>query len=205
MPATFFRSAAASVGVTRTQVLRFGFIAIGLTFLALAATFVPAGSSLLVPGLLLGFVGGILFLFSDDELPRYAGLAIVAYFALVLVTFLASNGITVRFGDSSYFANDRPPAFLSAVFDYLVLGLPILFVAASTIAVWELGGPRWLLVGALAGFALVVVLTIALNPSLDGEAINPGGSQVIGPLFSLAALAGAAGAFWASRNAADIA
>lgn len=180
-------------------------MAIGLTFLALAATFVPAGSSLLIPGLLLGFIGGVLFLFSEEDLPRYAGLAIVGYFALVIVTFLASNGVTVRIGDSNYFANDQPPAFLTAVFEYLVLGLPILFVAASTIAVWELGGPRWLLIGALAGFALVVALTIILNPSLEGESVNPGGSQAIGPLFSLAALAGAAGAFWASRNAGELA
>lgn len=190
--------------MTRTKVLRLAYVCVGLTFLALAASFVPAGAALLGLGLLLGFVGGVLFLFSDDDLPRYAGFAIVGYFLLVFLAFVGSNGATIRIGDSQFFANDQPPAVLDAVFDYLVLGLPMLFVGAACVAAWETGLPRWVLVGALAGFVLVAILTAALNPSLQGDVTQYGGGAALAAVFSLTALVGAVGAFWAARNADQV-
>jgi hypothetical protein len=185
--------------VTRTRLLRVGYAALGLTFVALAATFSPVGQAFLALGLLVGFVGAGALMLSGDHLARWAGIAIVAYFLLCALAFIGSNGATIRVGDTIIFFNDAPSPFFDALFDYLVLGITFLFTAAALVAVWEVGAPRWLLVGATGGFVLLAILTVAITP--DAGSLDGGGeSRSLAALFALFALVGAAGAFWASAR-----
>lgn len=185
--------------VTRTGLLRTGYAALGLTFLAFAATFSPAAGILLGVGLLAGFVGAGVLAFSDEDLPKWAGISIVAYLLLCLVAFLASSGATIRIGGTSYFVNDSPPPLFDALADYLILGLPFLIAGAALVAVWEAGHPRWLVMGAAVGFVVVALLTLLFTPDTVAEDVA-GQNQGLAILFALAAVAGAIGSFWASAR-----
>src|SRR5687768_15782801 len=87
--------------VTRAAMLRAGCAALGLAFAALAATL--AVPTLILGGLALGFLAGILLAFSDDELPKWAGISLVAYFVLTALAFVATTPITIQRGGSNYY------------------------------------------------------------------------------------------------------
>jgi hypothetical protein len=183
--------------------LRSGYAALGVAFGALAGSIVVPG--LVLPGLALAFVAGILLAFSDDDMPKWAGISIVGYFLLTAILFLAATPITVNRGER-FFVNPAPPELANEVFLWLGLLSPLILAGAGIAAAWEREhAPRILLFGALAGFALVAILSIVLVP---GDT-DPGGARAQGSLlqmlFALSALAGAAGALWAASRPEDVA
>lgn len=153
--------------VTRLAVLRSGYATLGLAFLALAAS--VAVPSLVLPALLAALVGGILLAFSDDELPKWAGIVLVTYFALVLLAFLAATPITIDKGEG-YFVNSAPPALANDIVYWMGLLSPLILSGVGILAAWEREkAPRTLLIGALAGFLLVAGLTITLDTDVDPD------------------------------------
>lgn len=188
-----------SVGpsVTRLAVLRSGYVCFGLAFAALGASLIaPAGLALV---LLLGLSGGVLLAFSDDEMPKWAGLALLVYFVISLVAFLAATPVTVRLDFFKGFINSEPSSLASAVSRYLALALPVMLGGTAIAAAWEREvPPRALLVAAVGGFILVGILDVALVPSGQGSAQAQGG--LLKALFGVSALAGAVGAAWAAAR-----
>jgi len=183
--------------VTRVQVLRAGYAALGLAFLALA------WSPLLLAGLVIAFAGSILLLFSDDDMPKWSGLVLLLYYALLILSFLFSAPITFRGG--GFYLDPLQPALASLVQYYLGLAFPLILAATALTAAWERErGARFLLLGAALGFVLVAILTIALRPTGEkAEQLAQSARQqgaLVTILVALAALAGAAGAFWGAAR-----
>lgn len=193
--------------MTRPLVLRLGYGALGAAFLALTASVVAP--FLLPASLVLAFAGGLLLAWSDDDLPKWAGIALVAYFVISLVAFLAATPATIRLRGFSGFFNSEPSALARAVFDYLVLAMPLVLAGTATASVWEREWPpRLLLAGAVAGFILVGLLSVVLNPrdvsSIDVAQATAQANMLRG-LFSISAAAGAIGAFWATARPEEVA
>lgn len=187
--------------------LRLGYGAFGLAFAALGASFF-AGAALPL-ALVLGFLGGVLLAFSDDDLPKWAGLALVLYFLLSLAAFAAATPVTVRLEAWDGFVNSAPSPLAEAVFEYLVLAMPLMLGATAIVAAWEREWPpRVLLVAAVAGFVLVALLTILLVPrGTDSAAIAAATTQgrLLEGLFAVSAAAGAVGALWAAARPEEVA
>lgn len=202
----------------RVALLRAGYATLGLSLAAFGASLVVG--ALVFVGIVLGLVGGVLLALSGDDLPRWSGLSLVLYFLLTFGAFVAATPVTVRLEFFSGFLNDRPSPFASQVFDYLVLVLPVMIAATALAAAWEREWtPRLLLGGSVAGFALVIVLTLVLEPpgpELPEEGAEPEDpavaarraseaaeaaqmqSNLVRALMGVSAAAGSLGAFWAS-------
>jgi hypothetical protein len=174
--------------------LRAGYVAFGVAFLALAAAAYASGELVLL-ALAAGLAGGLLLALSKDDLPKGAGIAMLAYFALTVLAFAASTPITFGRG---YFVNDKPSAMFADVYYYVVLAYPIMLAATALAASWERElGPRALLACALAGSALWAVLNYVLVPH-GSEAQVETANALLQGLAALSALVGAAGAAWAT-------
>lgn len=198
--------------MTRLGALRLGYGAIGAAFAALAAsTFV---APLLFLGLLLALAGGFLLAFSDDDVPKWAGLALLAYFLVALLAFLAATPITIDRGDG-YFVNAAPPDLANKVTEYLVLFSPLMLGATAVAAAWEREHPpRFLLMGAVAGFVIVAALSLVLLPKVvdpsDPEGVSSAVAAarqqgaLLSTLFAVSAAAGAAGALWAATRPEEV-
>ena len=184
--------------VVRVAILRAAYAALALAFAALAASvYVP---SLLVPGLGLALLSGLLLALCGDDLPKWAGIALLAYFALTVLVFVAATPITIDKGDG-YFVNPQPLALAAEAFTWLSLAAPLMLAGAAALASWERELPsRSLLVGALAGFLLVGILSVLLVPGeLDADAARRQG-DIVKAIFAVSAAAGAAGAAWAAAR-----
>lgn len=200
--------------MTRLAVLRSGYAAFGLSILALAGSFVPALGWLILLSALVAVAGAILLVFSDDDIPRWAGIAFLAYAALTFVVFVAATPATIRFSFWNGFVNSEPHALWSALQAYLLLALPLMTAATALVAAWEREhGARILLAGAVAGILMVGVLTVVLSPDAPEEggsgsdadlarAQSEAASQgrLLNTLLALSAGAGAAGAVWAAAR-----
>ena len=191
--------------MTRSGVLRAGYVALGLAFLALAGASVAG--SLLIPGLLLAFAGAIVLLFSQDDLPKWAGITLLAYYALLVLAFLAATPITIRKGGAFGF-EPLAPDLAADVEYYLGLVFPLMLTATSLAAAWERERPvRYLLLAAALGFVLVAILTVVQRPggatSTDVARAAAQGS-LLAALIGLSALAGAAGTFWSAARPEEL-
>lgn len=182
--------------------LRGGYAAFGLAYVALAASVLVQAA--LPAGLVLVLVGAILLSLSQDDLPKWSGLALVGYYVVTLLAFVASTPITINKG-GRYFVNDAPPELANALFSYLVLALPLMLGAATLAAAWEREWPpRLLLCGSIGGFLLVGILSIFLLP--NGEDVTEAAqsaklqADLIQTLFAVSAAAGAVGALWAATR-----
>lgn len=189
--------------VTRIALLRAGYAGIGVAFAALAAS--TAAPSLLLPGLGLAFLSGLLLAFSDDDLPKWAGRALIAYFLLSVFAFLLATPITIK---GNYFVNDAPPGLANDVTYWMGVLAPLILGGAAMTAVWERErAPKALVAGAIAGFILVAILTIVLVPRGSGaSAVEAARSQgnMLDLLFAASAAAGAIGAMWAASRPEEL-
>lgn len=194
--------------MSRVRFLRAGYAALALALFALAGS--ALSGALLLLALPCALAGGILLALSRDDLPRGAGITLLAYFLLTLVFFLLSSPITLR---GNYFVNGAPPALAEAVYGYLVLALPVFIVAAGLVASWEREWPaRTTFLVALIGFLLVGVLNYTLLPSapssetatsaeiLAARAKAETYGHILQGLFAVFALAGAIGATWSAAR-----
>lgn len=188
------------MGVTRLVVLRSGYGALGLAFLALAAGYVV--DSLVILGLVIALVGGVLLAFSDDDLPKWAGITIVVYFVVTVLAFLAASGMTIKVGEQRFFWNDSPAAAAEQVMTWFFLVSPLMLGAAAIVASWEReNAARILLFGAVGGFILVAVLSVILVPSGTGSTAAASAQRqgdMVQGLFAASAAAGALGSLWAA-------
>ena len=176
--------------------LRAGYGGLALAFGGIAAgAYVP---TLLLPALALALVAGLLLAISDDDLPKWAGLAIIAYFVLTVLVFLAATPITIDKGDG-YFLNAAPTEVAQEAFYWLTFAAPLMLAGAAIVASWERELPsRVLLLGAVGGFILVGILTVALIPKdLSVDSAKQQG-EMIKILLALSAAAGASGVLWAA-------
>lgn len=205
----------------RVALLRMGYAGLGLAFAGIAASvYAP---TFLLPALALAIVGAILLAFSADDLPKWAGIALLAYFALTVLAFVAATPITIDKGDG-YFVNSAPTLLAQEAFSWLTIAAPLMLAGTAALASWEReAAPRVLLIGAIAGFVLVGALTVALVPEIDEEcAVDPeapgceGAAQraaaegrqqgdMLRLLTAVSAAAGAAGALWAAGRADEYA
>lgn len=187
--------------VTHSGVLRGGYGSLGLAFVALAGgAWVP---SLVVPGLGLAFLAGILLAFSDDDRPKWAGIALVVYFAVTVLAFLVASGTTINIRGQRFFLNDSPPETLGTITSWITLLSPLMLAGAAIAATWDRERPpRVLLVGAVGGFVVVALLSVILTPAGIDSAAAATSAQAQGRmlqlLFAVSAVAGAAGALWAA-------
>ena len=187
--------------MTRVTVLRAGYAAFALAFAAMAAS--AWAGSLLVAAFAVGFVAAVLLLFSDDDLPRWSGVVLLAYFLLVLVAFLLSTPITVRTG-GSYGIEPPFPRLAEAVTYYLAALSPLLLAGTALAAAWERERPaRLLLMGAVGGFVVVGILTFTLAPeAASATAVQRAESQgdLLRLLLALCAVSAAVGAGWSAAR-----
>ncbi|MFA5860353.1 MAG: hypothetical protein WDA16_01530 [Candidatus Thermoplasmatota archaeon] len=185
--------------MTRVVVLRLGYAAYGLAFVALAAS-AYAGTLVLV-AFAVAFLAAIFLAASRDDLPRWAGIALLAYFIVTVGAFLLQTPITIRSG-GRYHIDAAAPALASAVFDYLAQTSPLMLGGAALAAAWERERPaRILLLGGLAGFIVVGLLTFILVPhgsDLSAVKAAQGQANLLLTLGALSAIAAAAGAFWSA-------
>lgn len=192
--------------MTRVGVLRVGYGAYALAFAALAAS--AASPGLLLAALAIGFLGGLLLVFSDDDLPKWAGLVLVGYFLVILVAFLLATPITVRRG-GSYGIEPPNPALASTVLYYLGSLSPLLLAGSALTAAWERERPaRLLLMGAVGGLIVVAVLTVVLVPTgASPDDIKRATSQgnLLQVLLGISALAAAVGAGWSAARPEEFA
>lgn len=151
--------------MTRLAVLRAGYGALGFAFAGLAGSvYVP---NLLLPALALSIAAGVLLVFSDDPVPKWAGFVLLAYFAATVLVFAAATPITIDKGEG-YFVNAAPTVFAQEAFSWLVLAAPLILVGTAILASWEREVPaRILLVGALGGFVVVAALSVVLVPEIE--------------------------------------
>lgn len=200
--------------MTRLAVLRAGYGALGLAFAGLAGSvYLP---TLLFPALALSIAAGALLAFSDDPIPKWAGLVLLAYFVVTVLVFLAATPITIDKGEG-YFVNAAPTVVAQESFSWLVLAAPLILVGTAILASWEREVPvRILLIGALGGFVVVAALTVILVPEIEPEcATDPSSPECSGAsarakaeierqgdmlrnLTTVSAAAGAAGMIWAA-------
>lgn len=182
--------------MTRVGVLRVAYAFLGVAFLSLAGSVVAGG--LLFVGFFAALVGAALLLFTDDDLPKWAGVALVTYFTATLVAFLAATPITVRRG-GNFGIEPINPELTSAVAEYLVLLSPLMFAATALASAWEREQPpRLLMMGAVGGFVLVAVLTVVLTADDATRAMTQG--NLLRGLFAVSAAAGAVGSGWAAAR-----
>lgn len=203
----------------RVALLRAGYATLGLSLLSFGGSLVVG--ALVFLGIGFALLGGILLALSGDDLPRWSGLSLVLYFLVTVGAFVAATPFTVRLEFFSGFLNDQPSPFASKFFEYLVLVLPVMVAGTALAAAWEREWtPRLLLGGSAAGFALVILLTLVLQPA-DGaedavngtmapEAANQAAdeaaataatqSALLRSLMALSAAAGSFGAFWAASR-----
>lgn len=187
--------------MTHRAVLRSGYGALGIAFAALAAgAWVPF---LVIPGLGIAFLAGMLLAFADDDWPKWAGISLVVYFAVTVLTFIVASGATINIRGQSFFLNDSPPASLATITNWITIFSPLMLAAAGIAATWDRErAPRVLLMGAAGGFLLVALLSVILRPSGEDAALAAGAAQSQGrllqALFALSAATGAAGALWAA-------
>jgi hypothetical protein len=189
--------------MVRPAVLRAGYAALGLAFLALAVS--SYAGALLFAGLGLALLASILLAFSRDDLPKWAGLTLLAYFVVTAVAFAAAQSVTVRLGAERSHYEPLSPGLGQRVFEYLSVFSPFVLVACSLAGTWERERPaRFLALGAAAGFVAVAVLTLILTPrGTTVTALAASGSAQAGllrGLSALSALAGAAGAAWSAAR-----
>lgn len=186
----------------RVVLLRWGYAALGLSFVAFAASTVLGAAAL--AGIALALVAGVLLALSGDDLPRWAGLALVLYFVVTLLVFLAATPVTVRLESFRGFVNDDPSPLAEAVFGYLVMAMPLMMAATGVASAWEREWPpRLLLWGSLAAFLLVSVLHVVLAPTQADELGAARGEtygRLMTSLFGLSGAVGALGALWAAAR-----
>ena len=187
--------------MSRVAFLRAGYVAFCVAFLAVGASIVGAGALFLL-ALLAALVAGILFALSRDELPKWAGIALLAYFGLSVLAFLAATPITIgKQGD--YFVNDKPSSMFHDAYDYVVLAFPIMLGGAALASAWERErGPKTLLFAGLAASVVWAALSIALVPTAGKATLEVASAQTQNHLLDLlavaACIASAAGALWAA-------
>lgn len=188
--------------MTRLGVLRAGYLSLGLAFAALTGSI--AIGALLLLGFVIALVAGILFAFSDDDLPKWSGLALVAYFLLSVLAFMAATPITIERG-GNYFVNAAPPRLASDVLQWMGLIAPLFFAAVAVGAMWEREpAPKWMAVGGLVGFFLFAVMSIALvpsgsDPSMAADSARAQGSILQG-LFAVSAAVLTVSLVWATAR-----
>lgn len=184
--------------MVRVLALRLGYGAFAAAFAVLAVSALPVSGAILPLGLVLALGGALALAFCRDPLPRWAGVAVLAFFALVILAFVASTPVTVNKG-SRFFFNDDPHPLFRVLFDALLLATPVMLGAAAALAAWERERPaRNLLLSAAIGLGLVFLLSFVLAPSGVRGAIVQGG--LLKALFGVSALAGAAGAAWCAAR-----
>lgn len=180
----------------RIGVLRAGYACLGLGFAAMAAS--AYAGALLPVGFLLALVAAVLLVASRDDIPKYAGFALLGYFALALLVFLVATPITINKG-GRFFVNGAPPAIANTIQQYLVLASPLVLGAAALLSAWEREhAARFLLLGAVGGFVLFGILSFVLTPNGADAAESQG--SLLRNLFMVSALAGAGGALWAASR-----
>lgn len=186
----------------RVALLRWGYGAFGLSLAAFGVSAIQGYAVFLA--ILLAFAGAVLLSLSGDDLPRWSGVAMLLYFLVTALAFFAATPVTIRLEFFKGFVNDDPPAILSAVFDHLVLAMPVMVVGTVIAAAWEREWPpRVLLVGSVVGFILVSLLHFVLEPpGTDLEAIAEAERQgnILRILFGVSAAVGALGALWAASR-----
>lgn len=202
VPKAFLKPPRVPRCVTRVALLRAGYASLGFAFAALAGTFAVDG--LLLAGLGLALLGGLLLAFCDDELPKWSGLALVAYFVLSALAFLAATPMTINRGER-YFVNAAPPELAGEVLYWMGLVSPLVLAGAAIAAAWERErAPRVLLFAAIAGFLLVALLSVVLVPrGADAQAAASAAraqGDTLRLLFAVSAGAGALGALWAASR-----
>lgn len=184
--------------MTRVTVLRLGYGALGVTLLALAVG--QVAGALIPAGLAVALVAGFLLAFSDDDLPKWAGITLLAYLLVSVLTFVAASPITIRGGARLYV----PAMADESLQYYLFLASPLLLTATGLAAAWERERPaRFLLAGALAGFVVVAGLTLSLAPNGSTSAAVSTAQQqgnLLEVLYALSAIAGASGALWSASR-----
>jgi hypothetical protein len=184
----------------RVLMLRLGYGALGLSFVAFGASVLVG--SLVFLAIPLALAGGVLLGLSGDDLPRWSGVALLLYFVVTILVFLAATPITVRLDFFKGFVNDDPSPVATLVLDYLVLALPLMMAATASAAAWEREWPpRLLLAGAILGFVLVTILGMVLKPSGQAELARSSAlaqGELLRTLFALSSAAGALGALWAA-------
>lgn len=185
--------------MTRIGILRAGYATLAVGFLAAAGTFV-AGQLFFVE-LLAALVAGILLAASGDDLPKWTGRALLAYFVLTILAFFAATPITIDRG-SGFFVNDKPSPLLVNVQSYLLQAFGVTLAGATLAAAWERErGARNLAAASLVGFVLFAILSYTLKPSSGadaGVAMQQGGALQV--LAALAGLAGFASAAWCAAR-----
>jgi len=185
--------------MTRIGVLRAGYAALAVAFLAAVGTF--AAGNLLFVELLAALVAAILLAASGEDLPKWTGWALLVYFLLTILSFFAATPITIDKG-GGFFVNGKPAAFLVNVQSYLLQAFGVTLAGATLAASWERErGARNLAAASLAGFVLFAILSYTLKPSTGadaGVAVQQGGFIQI--LAALAALAGLASAAWCAAR-----
>ena len=193
--------------MTRVGLLQAGYAGLGIAILCLAGTFSASLGWLVVLSPIVAVVAAFLLLFSQDDIPKWAGVAFLAYALVSLIAFLAATPATIKLSFWKGWANQDPSPIAQAFQDYLLLALPIMITATALVAAWEREhGARLLLAGALVGIIAVGGLTIVLDPTTgaDGSSGDNATDDVLeadararqqaGLLSVLLALSAAAGA-----------
>jgi len=179
--------------VTRPAVLRTGYGLLAAAFAALAASVLPVGGALIVPSFFLAFVAAWFLAFSDDDIPKWGGFAILAFVVLTAALFVLSNPISFSH-NGRYYVEPVSPTLAQAVYDTLVSLSPVIVAGAALAAAWERETPvRVLLVGGAVGLLVVEVVTL-LPASGQAQA------SLLLALFALSALACAIGAGWSAAR-----
>lgn len=201
--------------MTRVVLLRAGYIGLGLAFLlGAASTLAPA---FVLLGAAVAFLACLALLFSRDDVPRWAGLALLGYFVVTIAMFVFSSSVTFRSGGSGYHIDATSPGLAQAIFDDLVIVGPFVLGGAALAATWERERPvRILMVGALVGFLLVALLTVVLRvppPSdpkdaaavLNAQQAAAAQAKLLLALGGISSLAAAVGTFWAAARPEEFA
>ena len=192
---------------TRVGLLRAGYVALGFAILSLAGSFSPALAWLVLVSPVLAFVGAICLAFSGDDIPKWAGIAFLAYAGITLAAFILTTPATIRLSFWRGWANAEPHPVAAAVAEYLLLAMMLMPIATALVAAWEReNASRVLLTGGLLGLLMVGVLTILLDPGTGTTAADiarveskaNAQAQLLNLLLVLSAAAGAAGAWWAA-------
>lgn len=186
--------------MTRVGVLRLGYAAFALAFVCLAAS--PWLGALLATGLAAALIGAVLLIFSGDDLPKWAGVTILVYILVLVLVFLLATSLTIQ--GSEFYYESPAPDLADALFQYFALAIPLILAGAVLAAAWERELPaRYLLIGSIAGYVILAIITITTQPAGDTpEAIAAAKAQgdLLENLFAISALASAAGAGWAAAR-----
>jgi hypothetical protein len=186
--------------MVRPAMLRAGYAALGLAFLSLAVS-----PGLVIAGLGLACLGGLLLAFSRDDIPKWAGVALLAYFVVTALAFFAAQSLTIRLGGDRSHYEPLSPGLGAQLYLYLSEISPFVVAACAVAAAWEREIPaRALALGAAGGFVLAAVLTFTLTPhgpNVDAIAASARTqAAIVRALTTLAALAGAAAAAWSAAR-----